>query len=275
MIKSGKIFLFSFFISAFFVSCTFQKLLNDGSVAEKFESANRYFNKKEYDKASMLYYSILGATRTSENSQVVLMNYALCQYHLKDYGMASYLFNKFAETYITSDLRIEAQFYHVKSEYNLCLPYYLDQTKTEQVLQKLQAFINIHPSSKYISYCNDMVDELRIKLKKKAFNNAMMYYHLGSYQAAIHALESTISSYPDIEEKEEMEYFIVKSSYEYAIRSIESKKKERLEEVLNNFSNYKADYPEGKYYNKANDLNNLAATELAKLNKTINQSVNQ
>jgi outer membrane protein assembly factor BamD len=53
------------------------------------------------------------------------------------------------------------------------------------------------------------------------------------------AARNSIKMYPDIQQREELEFLTVKSQYLYAKNSIEAKRLERFQEVLVNFEDYK------------------------------------
>jgi outer membrane protein assembly factor BamD len=58
------------------------------------------------------------------------------------------------------------------------------------------------------------------------------------------ALEQTLVKYPESAYKEEIMYLLVKSNFELAINSIESKKLDRLNNTIKSYRNFVAEFPE-------------------------------
>jgi outer membrane protein assembly factor BamD len=116
--------------------------------------------------------------------------------------------------------------------------------------------------------CNEQIDELRGKLKTKAFENAMLFYKIEDYLAAIVSFKNAIKDFPDMDNKDEIEFLIVKCSYLYARFSIDEKKEERLKNVFAEYSEYtKNNKSSNKWYEEATRYNKKAQEELTKHQK--------
>ena len=118
----------------------------------------------------------------------------------------------------------------------------------------MQNFINKYPDSERMSSANDLVQELRIKLEFKAFEIAKQYNIIRDYKSAIIVLDDFISDYPGTPYREDALYYLLDSSYELAINSVDSKKLERLKQAKNIFEELLEVYPESKYTEKSNKL---------------------
>jgi outer membrane protein assembly factor BamD len=110
-----------------------------------------------------------------------------------------------------------------------------------------------------------MIDELRLKLEQKAFDNAKLYYLTENYKSATVALENMIKDFPDSPHREEIEFLIVKSSYLLAINSVASKKEERLNNTIEYYHNFVDHFQDSKYIKKAEDFYADALRELDKM----------
>jgi outer membrane protein assembly factor BamD len=104
----------------------------------------------------------------------------------------------------------------------------LDQTDTYKAIETFKIFLNIFPESKYVPECNTFLDQLRSKLSHKAYRNAKLYFDMGEYKSSIVALENLVKEFPEIPQKEEVDYLIIKSHYLLSVNSIPEKQKERL-----------------------------------------------
>ena len=140
------------------------------------------------------------------------------------------------------------------SYYKLARVHSLDQKETSDAVDKLQEFINRYPNSERMSSANDLVQELRIKLEFKAFEIAKQYNTIRDYKSAIIVLDDFISDYPGTPYREDALYYLLDSSYELAINSIDSKKLERLKNAKNVYDELLEVYPESKYSDKSSKL---------------------
>ena len=65
-----------------------------------------------------------------------------------------------------------------------------NERKTNEAIEKLQEFINFYPRSEKLSDASDLVQELRIKLEKKAFEIGRQYNKIRDYKSSIIVLNS-------------------------------------------------------------------------------------
>ena len=120
----------------------------------------------------------------------------------------------------------------------------MDQEDTYTATEKLQVFLNLYPNSEYASEANQMIAELQEKLEKKNFEIAKQYYTIRDYKAAIKANDNFISSFPGTKFREEALYTKFIAAYKIAINSIDSKKTDRLEELIQQYNTIIRYYPE-------------------------------
>ena len=135
----------------------------------------------------------------------------------------------------------------------------------EKALDEFQLFLNRYPSTSLKDSTNNMIAEVRLKLEKKAFDNAKLYYLTENYKSAAVALENMLVDFPDSPHREEIEFLVVKSSYELAINSIESKKEERLQQTIENYHNFVDSYSDSEYIKEAEKFYENAVRELQKM----------
>jgi outer membrane protein assembly factor BamD len=99
-----------------------------------------------------------------------------------------------------------------------------------------------------------LIDELRLKLEEKAYQQGILYYNIKQYVSAVTSFENMLKDFPETKKAEELRYMIVKASYEYAKNSIYEKREERLEETLAHYNVFKKKYPRSKYSKKAREI---------------------
>jgi outer membrane protein assembly factor BamD len=226
----------------------YSKLVKNGTPQEKLEAAKKYYNEKNYLKAQPLFEDLINAYYGRPEREEIYFYLAYTHYGISEYMIAGYRFTNFAETYSLSPRREEASYMAAVCAFHRAMEPELDQTPTKTATNKLQAFINQYPNSKFVSEANDRIDELRQRLLIKAYDNAKLYYHLGYYNSAVVACNNALDDYPDIINREELNYIIVASNFEYAKKSIEIKQLERYLTTKESVATYYAQYPKGEYY---------------------------
>jgi len=250
----------------FLSSCSeYTKLLKNPNVQEKYEGAKKYYEEGEYDKALSLFDelgTIMRGTRESENVHFYIAN---CHFELTDYYFANYYYKNFAKTYPNSERAEEAAFKSAYCSYLNSPKSSLDQSETEKALDEFQLFLNRYPNTELKDSTNTMIDELRLKLEKKAFDNAKLYYLTENYKSATVALQNMLRDFPDSPHREEIEFLVVKSSYLLAVNSIESKKEERLNNTIENYHKFVDSYSDSEYIKEAEKFYEDAVRELQKM----------
>src|SRR5690606_37576615 len=118
---------------------------------------------------------------------------AYTNYSLRDYTSARFHFKRFEEAYPASPRAEECRFMSVYCYYVESPRSSLDQANTRRAIDELQLFVNIYPESERAEEAAELIQDLRDKLEKKAFDNAKLYYDMGTaddYRAAVIAFEN-------------------------------------------------------------------------------------
>jgi outer membrane protein assembly factor BamD len=165
--------------------------------------------------------------------------------------MAGYYFRNFVSSFPNSPYAEECAFMVAYCFYEDSPNSSLDQANTYKAIDELQMFMNQHPTSKRIPECNRLIDELREKLVKKSFDSASLYYKLGDFKASITALNNGLKEFPDTHYREELQFLVLKSSYELAIRSVTDKMKERFQSTVEAYLGFKEEFPDSKHIKEA------------------------
>ncbi len=252
------------------VSCSeYGKVLKDGTLDEKYNYAVRAYKKKDYVRALPLFEELLSAYRGQPKSEEIYYYYCYSHFGMGQFELAAYHFKNFTENYFLSKRVEECAFMHAKSLYKESLPYFLEQSNTEKAIAEMQVFLNMYPESSYKNEGNEIIVELRKVLQKKSFENAYLYFKIEDYRAAILSFKNTIKFYPDVENRDEIEFLIVKSAYLYAKNSVDEEKITRYEMVFKYFNEYYKKNTKSAFYEQAKLLNKKAEEELIKHKKSI------
>lgn len=251
-------------------SCSngYQKALKSPDSRVKLELADAYFKKKDFVRAISLYEQIEDAFSGTPTAERVMFNSAQCNFGLKMYTLAGFQFKSYFESFPTGPNSEEALYMHAYCTYLESYDPELDQTDTHKAMESFRIFLNVYPESKYVSDCNNYLDILRAKLSFKAYRLARLYYDMGEYKSAIVALRNVSRDFPELSQKEEVDFLILKSNYLLAANSISEKQRDRYLNTLKAFEDFAEQYSDGsRYMKEAKDFNYRATEAIAKLDK--------
>ena len=266
MLKITRFILLSVILISVTSSCnSYQKMLNNPDVTAKYKAAEAYYNTGEYRRANRLYEQILPSYRGKPQAQRVIFYFADTYLQTKDYYLAAYQFESFVKSFPKSDKLQEASFLAAKCYYLLSPRYSLDQTNTNDALDKLQIFIDNYPNSEFLAEANSYVQELQTKLEKKDFEISKQYHTIRDYKSAINAFDNFISSYPGTPFREDALYYKFLSSYEIAINSVYYKKLDRLKGLQGIYDIITRYYPETLFLEDLDKKMERAAKEISLL----------
>ena len=247
-----------------FTSCKseFERIRSSGDVKAIYDQAEKYFEEEEYQKAQTLYELIIGSYRGQKEAENIYYKYAYTYYNLGRYILAAYYFKNFANTYSASDYREEADFMSAFSYYQLSPNFRLDQSYTEKAIDDFQLFVNTYPQSERVTRCNRLIDEMRLKLEKKALESARLYFDLRQYQAATQSFENLLKDFPETANIEEIRYMIIRSSFELAENSVVDKQEERYTNVLRETSEFIRRYSNSRYIKEIRSFEKKSQSKL-------------
>jgi len=232
----------------------FEKIRASGDTELLLKKAFEYYEKEEWNKAQTLFELVIGAYKGRTEAEKAYFYYAYTQYHQGKNILAAYYFKNFSNTFPNSQYREESDFMEGYSHYQLSPSFRLDQTYTEKAIDAFQLFVNTYPTSSRVEKCNNLIDEMRLKLEKKAFGEGQLYYNLRQYQSATQSFENLLRDFPDSPNAEQVRYLIIKSCYNLAENSIFTKQTERYELAVKNSENFLAKHPESPRKNEVESI---------------------
>ena len=232
----------------------FEKIRTSGDPAVLSKAAYDYYEQEEYFKAQTLLEQVIPLYRGQKELEDIYYKYAYTFYHLNKFILANYYFKNFAQTFPSSDLKEESEFMAAYSSYELSPNYRLDQTYTQQAIDEFQIFVNAYPNSERIGEINTLIDGMRRKQEKKAFESAKLYLDLKQYQAATTSFENLLKDFPETTNAREVRYLIAKSHYDLASNSIFTKQEERFRDAQEAAEIFVNKYPDGAHYNEVREI---------------------
>jgi len=249
MTYKKSIFLTTLFFGIlFFGGCnSYDKLLKSNDVTLKYKAALEFFDKGNYSQAVPLLEDVYKFYIGTAQAETVSYDLAYSYYKVGEYSLGAFQFKTFADGYPLSKYTQDANYYYAYCLYLDSPDMELDQGSTRSAINAFQLFIDKYPDSKRVEECNKNIDALSNKLEQKEINNAVLYYKIEQYKAAVWAIRNALEDYPATKDKEHLSYLVVKSSYLYALNSVEEKKIERLTSTLEYYSDFKEKFPKSAY----------------------------
>lgn len=229
-----------------------------------YATAEEYYQKGDWYRAQSLMELVLPIYRGREEAEDLYYKYAYTHYNVDQFILASHYFDQFARTFYNSERKEEAKFMSAFSNYRLSPSYKLDQTYTMKAIQGFEDFTNAFPRSDRVKQCNELIDEMRVKLEDKAYYDSKIYYTTGYYQSALTAFRNMLKDFPASDKAQEVRYLMVKSAYIQAKNSVYRKKEERFVETAKLFKEFKKKYNSSPYDEELSQIIEETNKELEK-----------
>ncbi|MDR1563275.1 MAG: outer membrane protein assembly factor BamD [Dysgonamonadaceae bacterium] len=261
--KSGNtIFIL---IVLLFVSCgEYNKVLKSTDYNAKFSYAKKYFEQGKYSRAATLLEDIVPISRNTARGEEALYLLARSYYNMKDYQTSSEYFKSYFTSYPKGEY---AELAHYYSAYGLYLDSpdpRLDQTDTYKSMRQFQTFLDLYPQSEHKESAQNSMFELQEKLAYKELLAVRLYYNLGdyllipfsggNYLSCVITAQNALRDYPFSKYREEFMYYMLRSKYEIAVKSVDEKKEYRYRDVVDEYYSYLNEFPEGKYLKEIKKL---------------------
>ncbi len=252
----------------FVTSCgNFTKVLNKGTSAEQYKLASELYDVGKYNKALQLFEKVLPAYRGKPQMERIQFMISDANFQEKNYLLAAYHFDRFTKNYPRSSKKENASYLSAYSYYLSIPKSSLDQSDTQTAIESFQKFIDKYPASEKISDANTYVREMQLRLEKKEFDIAYQYYHTENYKAAVVAFDNFLSDNLGTSFKEEALFYKSKAAHDLAMKSVASKKEERIKDALKSLNRLEHNFKESKYSNELEKLRKNLTNELALVTK--------
>ncbi|HTE01852.1 MAG TPA: outer membrane protein assembly factor BamD [Mucilaginibacter sp.] len=252
----------------------YEKLKASNDQAKKYQAALAYYNKKNYTKALDLFETLVQRYRGQAQAEDLYYYYAYANYNLKDYTAARYHFKTFADTYPTSQRAEECRFMGAYCYYLDSPTFSLDQENTNKAIESLQLFINLYPKSERVAEAGKLIQNLRDKLERKAFENARLYLTISDYQSAVIAFGNAMRDYPDTKYAEEMDFLTIRAQYLYAKHSNEYRQEDRFNQALSYEQQFAEKYPSSKFLKEAQSLKQDSEDGIKEVKRLFEEAAN-
>ena len=255
-------------MATFSCKSQFDALVAGNDVDAKYKAAFEYFNKGKYQKAATLFESMSVLTDGTERDDTVQYYWGLSNYRFKDYITAETNFTKFVTNFPRSPFAEEARFLRIDCLYRSTYRYELDQNPTRIAIGAIQEYQKDYGYNEHKEECAAMLKDLKERLDRKAYEAARLYYNMEDYKAARVAFRNILKDNSDNIYREDILYYIAKSSYKYAQLSVASKQKERYMTFVDDYLNFIGEIQESPYTRELKLLYAKAQKALGKYSGT-------
>lgn len=247
--KFVKLSIFALAAALAVVSCRsqYEAMLNSSDTDAKYDAAMAYFQKEKYAKSASLFESLSILTNGTERDDTVQYYWGLSNYLLKDYYTAETNFNQFTINFPRSPFTEDARFLRIDCLYRQTRRYELDQTPTNLAINTINEYLKEYPANPHVSDCTSMLTDLSGRLDRKSYEAARLYFKMEDYKASRVAFRNILKDDPDNIYREDILYYIAKSSYKYANLSVRSKQKERFLTFMDDYLNFVGEIPQSPY----------------------------
>ena len=224
----------------------------------KYEYAKECFANGKYQKAISLLNDVVTPLKGTENAQESLYMLAMAEYCSMDYDGAAQAFKRYYQSYPKGYLAEYAHFYEGESIFESTPEPRLDQSMTVSAITSFQNYLDLYQAQQRLF-------ELQDKLVMKELHSAKLYYNLGSYfgncedgngnnyEACIVTSQNALKDYPYTTLREDFALLIMKSKFELAQQSVDSKKVERYQDAEDEAYGFINEYPDSKDKKRAEE----------------------
>lgn len=235
----------------------FNQVYKSQDYAYKYEFAKECFANGKYTQATTLLQELVTIQKGTDNAEESLYMLAMSQYCDGNYEGAAMTFRKYRQSYPKGIYAEMASYYIGESLYMSTPEPRLDQTQTVNAIAAFQEYMDIYPDAKLKDVAQKRLFELQDKLVRKELYSAQLYYNLGTYfgnctsggsnfEACIITAQNAMNDYPYTTLREDFALLIMKSKYELAQQSVESKKLDRYRDAEDECYGFINEYPESE-----------------------------
>ena len=223
----------------------------------KYEYAKQCFAQGKYSRAIPLLQDVVTMKKGSTEGEECLYMLAMAEFGMKDYETASEYFKKYFSSYPKGRYAENAKYYVGESLFQNAPEPRLDQSTTMTAIAAFQEYLDIFPDAHLKSQATSRLYALQDLLVEKEYKSARLYFDLGTYfgnctnggnnyEACIVTAQNALKDYPYSNRREEFASLVMKSKYELAKMSVESKQLERYQDAEDECYGFINEYPDSK-----------------------------
>ncbi len=254
-----KLTLIASCVALLMTSCVneYNQITKSGDYTLKYEYAKQCFAQGKYSRAVPLLQELVTMKKGSTEGEECLYMLAMSEFGLKDYETASEYFKKYFSSYPKGRYAENAKYYVGESLFQNAPEPRLDQSTTMTAIAAFQEYLDIFPDAHLKAQATGRLYTLQDLLVEKEYKSARLYFDLGTYfgnctnggnnyEACIVTAQNALKDYPYSNKREEFASLVMKSKYELAKMSVESKQLERYQDAEDECYGFINEYPDSK-----------------------------
>lgn len=254
-----KLTLIASCVALLMTSCVneYNQITKSGDYTLKYEYAKQCYAQGKYSRAVPLLQEVVTMKKGSTEGEECLYMLAMAEFGMKDYETASEYFKKYFSSYPKGSYAENAKYYVGESLFQNAPEPRLDQSTTMTAIAAFQEYLDIFPDAHLKSEATNRLYALQDLLVEKEYKSARLYFDLGTYfgnctnggnnyEACIVTAQNALKDYPYSNRREEFASLVMKSKYELAKMSVESKQLERYQDAEDECYGFINEYPDSK-----------------------------
>ena len=254
-----KLTLIATCVALLMTSCVneYNQITKSGDYTLKYEYAKQCYAQGKYSRAVPLLQEVVTMKKGSTEGEECLYMLAMAEFGMKDYETASEYFKKYFSSYPKGRYAENAKYYVGESLFQNAPEPRLDQSTTMTAIAAFQEYLDIFPDAHLKSEATNRLYALQDLLVEKEYKSARLYFDLGTYfgnctnggnnyEACIVTAQNALKDYPYSNRREEFASLVMKSKYELAKMSVESKQLERYQDAEDECYGFINEYPDSK-----------------------------
>ena len=254
-----KLTLIATCVALLMTSCVneYNQITKSGDYTLKYEYAKQCYAQGKYSRAVPLLQEVVTMKKGSTEGEECLYMLAMAEFGMKDYETASEYFKKYFSSYPKGRYAENAKYYVGESLFQNAPEPRLDQSTTMTAIAAFQEYLDIFPDAHLKSQATSRLYALQDLLVEKEYKSARLYFDLGTYfgnctnggnnyEACIGTAQNALKDYPYSNRREEFASLVMKSKYELAKMSVESKQLERYQDAEDECYGFINEYPDSK-----------------------------
>ena len=254
-----KLTLIASCVALLMTSCVneYNQITKSGDYTLKYEYAKQCYAQGKYSRVVPLLQELVTMKKGSTEGEECLYMLAMAEFGMKDYETASEYFKKYFSSYPKGRYAENAKYYVGESLFQNAPEPRLDQSTTMTAIAAFQEYLDIFPNAHLKDQATSRLYALQDLLVEKEYKSAHLYFDLGTYfgnctnggnnyEACIVTAQNALKDYPYSNRREEFASLVMKSKYELAKMSVESKQLERYQDAEDECYGFINEYPESK-----------------------------
>ena len=254
-----KLTLIASCVALLMTSCVneYNQITKSGAYTLHYEYAKQCYAQGKYSRVVPLLQELVTMKKGSTEGEECLYMLAMAEFGMKDYETASEYFKKYFSSYPKGRYAENAKYYVGESLFQNAPEPRLDQSTTMTAIAAFQEYLDIFPNAHLKDQATGRLYALQDLLVEKEYKSAHLYFDLGTYfgnctnggnnyEACIVTAQNALKDYPYSNRREEFASLVMKSKYELAKMSVESKQLERYQDAEDECYGFINEYPDSK-----------------------------